>query len=207
MTQTPYRITVHLIECCNCNHGCNCQFAGYPDHGNCEFLQGGEIIEGRFGDVSLGGVRWVTAIAYPGAIHEGNGRVALYIDEKASDQQFSALAMILSGQAGGMPWEALAGTIASLYGPYRAPIEVKVNGTRSSIRVPSKIDLQQTPIRDAVSGEEKEIQLHYPKGGFMWNTGNVCTTSTMLADTGEIRFSHPNGYACYATMTWTNQPK
>jgi hypothetical protein len=22
----PYRIQVHNIEACNCNHGCNCQF-------------------------------------------------------------------------------------------------------------------------------------------------------------------------------------
>ena len=55
--RTPYRVTLHQMECCNCNHGCGCQFAGYPDRGNCEFLIGFEIMDGKFGTVPLAGAR------------------------------------------------------------------------------------------------------------------------------------------------------
>lgn len=205
MAQVPYSITVHNIEACNCTTGCNCQFGGFPDKGGCEAIIGGEVKDGKFGDVSLNGVRYVVAAMYPKAIHEGNGTVAVFIDEKASQAQADAMATILSGQAGGMPWEALAGTIAVLEGPVRKPIEMTVSGTRSSYRIPGVLELRQTPIRDAVSGEEKEVQIVYPKGGFFWNTGNIATTTVLEVNYGPVKFRHGGGFASYSTPTWTNQ--
>jgi hypothetical protein len=204
--RTPYRVTLHQIEACNCSTGCNCQFSGYPDNGGgCDAVIGFELIDGNYGNTPMAGVRAVVALSYPKAIHEGSGRVAVFVDEKASGSQREALLTILTGQAGGMPWEALAGTIAELKGPFFAPIEMSVAGTRSSIRVPGFVELEQTPIRDAVSGEEKEVQIVYPRGGFMWDKGNVCTTVRMKATVEDLRFEHPKGYACYARTKWTNQ--
>jgi hypothetical protein len=90
-------------------------------------------------------------------------------------------------------------------GPVLAPIEMTVNGTKSSFRIPGVLELQQTPIRDAVSGAEKEVQIVYPKGGFFWNVGNIATSASMHCEYGRIRFRHPGGFASYATPTWTNQ--
>ena len=208
MAPVPYRITVHNIEACNCSTACGCQFSGFPtsDDGGCEALIGGEVKEGKYGDVALNGVRYVVAIDYPQAIHRGNGKVAVFIDEKASDQQAEAIALILSGQAGGMPFEALAGTIGVLEGPVRKPIEMKVDGTRSSYRIPGVLELRQAPIRDAVSGQDKEVQIVYPKGGFFWNTGNITTADVLEANYGPVKFRHKGGFASYAVSTWTNQP-
>lgn len=203
--RTPYRVTLHQIECCNCNHGCGCQFAGYPDHGGCDFLLGFEIIDGKFGNVPLAGARGIVACQYPAAIHEGNGKVILFLDRSLKPEQVQAVATILSGQMGGMPWEALAGTIASFTGPVLETIEMTVSGTRSRYRIPGVLEAEQTPIRDAVSGQDKEVHIVYPKGGFFWNDGSVCTTSTMKARYGGVAFEHPGHYACYARTTWTNQ--
>jgi hypothetical protein len=203
--RVPYRIQLHNIEACNCSHGCNCQFGGFPDKGPCEAIIAGEIKEGSYGNVSLAGVRYALALMYPKAIHEGGGKVVLFIDEKATQEQFDAIATILSGKAGGMPWEALAGTIASLEGPIRKPVEIVVNGIRSSVRVPGVLELRQTPIRNPVTGEEKEVQIVYPKGGFFWDVGNVTSSEVMQADYGQVRFRHPGGFASYAVTTWTNQ--
>ena len=38
------------------------------------------------------------------------------------------------------------------------------------------VELEQTPIKDPVSGNEKEMHISYPKGGFLWNDGNIVTT-------------------------------
>ena len=38
--RTPYRVKAESIEACNCQHGCNCQFAGVPNEGKCEFIIG-----------------------------------------------------------------------------------------------------------------------------------------------------------------------
>jgi hypothetical protein len=203
--RTPWQMTVHNIEACNCSPGCNCQFTGFPDKGNCEALIGGEVKEGTYGKVSLAGVRYVIAFIYPKAIHEGGGNVALFIDERASREQADAIAAILSGSAGGMPFEALAGTFASVDGPIRAPIEMTVDGTRSQFRIPGVLQLVQTPLKDAVSGQEKAVQIVYPNGGFFWNVGNVATTATLDCNYGLIRFRHPGGFASYSTPTWSNQ--
>jgi hypothetical protein len=131
--------------------------------------------------------------------------VALFIDERASREQAEAIATILSGKAGGMPFEALAGTFASVDGPIRAPIEMTVDGTRSRFRIPGVLELAQTPLKDAVSGQEKAVQIVYPNGGFFWNVGNVATSATLECNYGLIRFRHPGGFASYSTPTWSNQ--
>src|SRR3954465_3482246 len=122
--KTPYRVKAQSIEACNCQHGCNCQFAGYPNEGKCEFIIGYEVTDGRVGDVSLNGLRAVVAAKYPKAIHEGTGPVVLCVDERASEAHVRALVSVLSGQLGGMPWEALAGTIGKFEGPVRAAVEM-----------------------------------------------------------------------------------
>lgn len=204
-TRTPFRVQADHIECCNCPPGCNCQFAGIPNHGFCEFLLGFHIREGTFGKVKLDGVNFVIVMKYPGAIHEGRGQVVLFVDQKASDEQVNAVAQIASGKQGGMPWEGLAGTVGSFEGPNRAPIELSVKGTQSSFRIPGVLEVRQTPIKDVVSGAEKDVKIVYPKGGFFWNEGSVCTTSTMEVNHKGIQFKHAGCYACTALVTWTNQ--
>jgi hypothetical protein len=66
------------------------------------------------------------------------------------------------------------------------------------------LELKQTPIKDIVSGQDKEVHIVYPKGGFFWNDGNVCTTATMNASHGKLRLAHPGGYAAHAIARWTN---
>src|SRR3972149_2994978 len=154
-TKVAYRIKADSVEACNCQHGCNCQFAGIPNEGKCEFIIAYHVKDGRVGDVSLDGLRFVVAAKYPNAIHKGNGHVALWIDDQATPAQVEAIASVLMGKLGGMPWEALAGTITRLDGPLRAPVEIKADGVRSSVRVPGAIDLRFTPLLNPISGEEK----------------------------------------------------
>jgi hypothetical protein len=203
--KTPYRVKADSIEACNCNHGCNCQFAGFPNEGKCEFVVGFEVKDGRFGDVSLNGLRAAVAAKYPKAIHEGNGHVVLFIDDTASEEQAAAFATILSGKMGGMPWEALAGTIGTFEGPIRKPVEIRAAGERSLIRVPGAIEVQLTPIKDVMSGAEKEVHIVYPKGGFFWNAAAIATTQTMRAEHGDFRLEWPTRYAAAAEVTWSNQ--
>jgi hypothetical protein len=198
-------VKAESIEACSCHHGCNCQFQGIPNEGKCEFIVGFEVKEGLVGDVSLNGVRAVVAAKYPKAIHEGNGHVVLFVDDKASDEQVNAFATVLSGQLGGMPWEALAGTIGKFEGPIRKPVEIKVAGEKSLVRVAGSIELRLTPIRDVVSGEEKEVHIVYPKGGFFWDEGKIATTEAMRAKHGDFGFEWPARYAAAAEVHWTNQ--
>jgi len=60
-----------------------------------------EINRGRYGDVSLDGLAMGFAAIWPKAIHEGNGTVCLFFDERANPQQRGGPEKIASGQDGG----------------------------------------------------------------------------------------------------------
>lgn len=203
--RTKFRVRAQSIEACSCAHGCNCQFEGFPNEGICEFVIGYEVAEGRFGDVDLRGFRAVVVAKYPNAIHEGHGRVVLFVDERGRPEQVNAFASILSGQHGGMPWEALAGTIEHFEGPIARPIDLAVDGQRAHVRIPGAVELETAPLRNPVTGEEKEVHITYPKGGFFWNDGNVVTTRTMRVDHESVRLEWPAKYASTAEVVWTNQ--
>lgn len=203
----PFRVRADSVETCNCQHGCNCQFAGYPNEGKCEFIIGYQVKDGRFGDLSLNGFQAVVAAKYPNAIHEGHGHVVLFVDERASAEQVDAFTTILSGRMGGMPWEALAGTIERFDGPIRKPISMTLNGERSSITIPGAVEVRLVPFKDVVSGAEKEVHIVYPKGGFFWNDARIATTETMRAAHGDLRIDWPHRYAAAAEVNWTNQAR
>lgn len=204
-TRTSYRIKMDHIEACNCQHGCNCQFGGFPNEGKCEFVIGYHIKEGHYGDVDLAGTDVAVIMKYPGAIHEGNGKCVFFVGDGASSEQVDAIGEIWTGRAGGMPWEALAGTFVSQEGPNVRPIEMNVNGKRSSFEVPGVLKLELTPLVDPVTGEEKDVQIRYPKGGFFWDSADCTTSATMHAEYGDIAFSYPGKFASVAVAEWSNQ--
>ena len=200
-----YRVRAQSVESCNCALGCNCYFGGTPNEGICEFIIGYVVQEGRFGDVDLTGVRAVVAAKYPNAIHEGHGHVVLFVDQSASPEQVTALVTILSGQAGGMPWEAIAGTIEKFEGPILRPIEIVTNGQRGQVRIAGTVEVETKPIRNPLAGDQEiEVHMVYPKGGILWNDGNIVTTGTMRVTHGSLRLEWPGKFAVIAEVTWTN---
>ena len=205
LARPTYRVRAQSVEACNCALGCNCYFGGTPNEGICEFIIGYDIQEGRFGDVDLRGVRAVVAAKYPNAIHEGHGHVVLFVDQGARPEQVSALVTILSGQAGGMPWEAIAATIEKFEGPILRPIEIGTNGQRGHVRIPGTVELVTRPIRNPLAGDQEiEVHMVYPRGGILWNDGNIVTTGTMRVTHDSLRLEWPGKFAVIAEVTWTN---
>ena len=202
--RTGYRVRAMTVEACSCAHGCNCQFVGTPNEGKCEFVIGYDVQEGRFGKVDLHGFRAVVAAKYPGAIHEGRGHAVLFVDRESRPEQVEAFATIISGKVGGMPWEALAGTIERFEGPIARPIDMAIAGQRAHIRIADAIEVETTPLKNPVTGDEKEVHIIYPKGGFFWNDGNVVTTRTMRVEHETLRMEWPAKYAATAEVNWTN---
>ena len=204
-TKTHYRIKGVFLETCNCDSGCNCNFGGFPDHGSCEALVGIKIDEGNIGDVDLSGMKVVLAIKWPKAIHEGDGAAAIYIDESASEAQVGGIATILTGQAGGMPWEILATTLSSLDGPNMVSINMDVNGRNSGFSIDGICEAKFTPLINPVTGEENEVHIVFPGGGLIWDDGDNACTSVMKVDTGNFKFDHTGQNAIFAPVDWSNQ--
>ena len=97
MSYVDWSIKGPEVSTCNCDWGCPCQFNALPTHGDCRAAVAMRIDEGHFGDVDLAGVIWAGTFAWPRAIHEGNGESQVVIDDRASEDQRSAILTILSG--------------------------------------------------------------------------------------------------------------
>ena len=72
------------------------------------------------------------------------------------------------------------------------------------MQLPARLQL---PVRGlpVISGQEREVHIVYPKGGFFWNDAAIATTEVMRAEYGDLRLEWPNRYAAAAETNWTNQ--
>ena len=98
MSGEKWSIECDYMESCNCDFGCACNFSGFPNYRRCEALVGYHIRRGNYGNVRLDGVDFIYAASWPRAIHEGNGTMRVYIADRASDEQRSAIAEIAYGR-------------------------------------------------------------------------------------------------------------
>ncbi|TLU67357.1 DUF1326 domain-containing protein [Thalassotalea litorea] len=204
--QQNWSLKMHNIESCSCNHGCGCQFAGFPtsEDGGCQAIIGYEVIEGHLNELDLAGVKMVLVASWPKAMHEGNGDGALFIDKSATAEQVSAMATIMSGQHGGMPVTAIASLFSAFDGPIMADIKLKVNEFNSTVAIDGILEAEQTPHVNPVTGDENRVHITYPGGGFLWNDGKVGRTKALKVNHGNIAFNFDDTFAANAIVNWPN---
>lgn len=200
--QTSWSIKGTWIEACNCDYGCPCNMSGFPTKGNCEGAVALRIEEGRHGDTPLDGVKVIGIARWPGAIHEGNGTLALIVDEGANEDQRNAIVRIFSAEDGGMPFEIIAATMSEVKGPFFAPVSFEDSGTKTKFSAPG-VDVALEPFTNPVTGEEHEARMVLP-GGFIWKEGQICKSArnTAKVDGLEFDWTGQNGY--YTKVDWSN---
>lgn len=197
-----WRIKARYYEACNCAYGCPCNFNGFPTHGNCTGIVAFAVDEGERDGVDLSGLKVAAAIDWPKAIHDGNGRMAVFIDS-ASDDQREAIIPILTGQDGGMPWEILATTISEIKGPFFESVEIEDAGTDSRLRVGDKLVVEMETFTNPVSGERHEVHTVMPNG-FIFTDALVGGTKTARVDADGVSFDCSGNNAYYSRVEWSN---
>ncbi|MDH5354543.1 MAG: DUF1326 domain-containing protein [Gammaproteobacteria bacterium] len=98
---TSWNVKGTYVEACNCEAICPCLVFSPPTEGSCTAMVGWHIDEGLFGDTTLDGLSTALLVHSPGNMKDGNWKVALYVDDRASEEQNQALMGIFSGQSGG----------------------------------------------------------------------------------------------------------
>src|SRR5690348_1568229 len=131
------------VETCSCELMCPGNLS--PDHGaTYDFCRVSLVFDIREGTVEGTDVsdRTVAAIAdTPKVMTEGNWRLGMFVDDRATDEQFDKLVAVFGGQLGG-PMAALTPLVGEMLGVERAPIEVRHDGLRHSVRVGDAIDFE-----------------------------------------------------------------
>ncbi|MEY4174768.1 MAG: hypothetical protein RI900_1933 [Actinomycetota bacterium] len=148
-----------LILNCNCTVFCPCVISlgkHPPTEGYCQAWAGVRIDRGHSGSVDLSGLNVAMLLDIPGKMERGNWTLALWIDDRASDEQFAALETIFRGGARGT-----TGLFNLLVGEYlgaeRAPVEFVTDGDTRSLSVGRIIQGEVKPIAGARSGEEVSV--------------------------------------------------
>lgn len=176
------------VEDCNCDHGCPCNFNGFPTCGLCRSLVLNSISEENDGDVKLNGVDIVIAASWPKAIHEGNGTVQLYVSKHAEEVQRDAVRNIFTCKAKGEgPFALFALTSKYILEPQYVDIRKRIDGKKSSLSVPGVIDVQVESFKNPVTGEDQETIIQLPKG-FIFKMGQAAKSKLIKISTPHFNF-------------------
>ena len=122
------------MEACTCEAVCPCTMLSDPTEGTCTGMVAWHIDQGSFNGTTLDGLTVVVALHTPGNMADGDWKVALYLDDRASPQQQEALGTIFGGEAGGHP-----ANLAEFIGEVRAvkavPLTFETDGKNGRIRI------------------------------------------------------------------------
>jgi len=99
------------------------------------------IREGEIEGTDIAGLKVAAIADTPKVMTDGNWRLGVFVDERATDEQLDKLVQVFGGQLGG-PMAALAPLVGEMLGVERAAIEVHDDGLRHSVRVGDVIDFE-----------------------------------------------------------------
>jgi len=196
---------------CNCDPGCPCDFNQAPTKGQCEGMIGMRIDKGHFGDVTLDGLKYASAVWWPGRIDEGDGHVLPIVDEAANDEQRSALLTIMSGEAGGTLFEIFAAVCPHVREPVFVPIEFEfdIDSRTGRFRAGDVIETEIETLRGIDPPDPYRVLVKIP-GGFEY-TGEDDDAETALAKSLKVRggeeldFEHTDGHSSMAFVKYEGQ--
>ena len=154
-TSPDWRLEGDYFDGCNCKSICPCIFALHPTEGDCKGLAAWHIEKGRFtngtnnegpnnNSINLADLNVVVSVHAPGHMLTGpKWKIALYLDEKANNDQKDALTKIFTGQVGGDFFVEMLSRTGEILGTRSVPIEFNIEGKmRRKIRIPSIAEME-----------------------------------------------------------------
>ena len=92
-----YQLEGKLLEVCDCNVLCPCWIGENADNGTCDAVVAYQIDKGTVDGTNVSGLALALLVFIPGNIMQGNWRVGVVVDDKASPTAGGA-AQRLDGQ-------------------------------------------------------------------------------------------------------------
>lgn len=190
---------------CNCNVGCPCQFNSLPSHGHCRAYMFMQIDEGRFGEVSLDGLRWGGLFAWPGPIHLGGGTAMVVVEERASPAQRAAIEAVASGQEtdpGSLITQVFSTTLSSVLPTQVRPIDLSIDmkARTARLRVPGLLDGAADAIRNPVTGQPHVVSVKLPNG-FEYSEAEFLRGTAKTSGPIELHFEGTHAHV--AKVHWS----
>ena len=147
-TRVVYSLHGTLLEACSCNVLCPCWIGEDPDGGTCDAFVSYHFDKGEIDGVDVSGLNIVNVAQIPGNVLQGNWRVAIHIDSRATPEQKEAILNAFSGKLGG-PLADLGQLIGEILSVDDVDIEHTVVGGAGTIDVPGIVHAEMEPYRSA----------------------------------------------------------
>ncbi|HLZ21418.1 MAG TPA: DUF1326 domain-containing protein [Ktedonobacterales bacterium] len=201
-----WRIVGDYFENCNCDVVCPClvstsaPMTSRPTTGACEVAFGFHVNSGQYGAVALDGLNAAMIARTPGPMADGNWSVALYVDERANEQQRAALQAIFLGENGG-PISQLTPLVSNALGVRAVPITFSIEGKRRSIEIPGVMSMAVKPLPSLDPSHEIQAENAHPFAPAVALA--VGDSNSTWADYG-MRWDNSGKNGHYAGITWSN---
>jgi len=144
-----WRLEGTYIENCNCDVVCPCGASGFAapaDYDRCNAVLAWHIDSGEVDGTDVSDLSAVLVLDSPRQMSEGNWRIGVFMDERASDEQAEKLRGIFSGQMGG-PLANLVPLISENLRMEVAAIEHIDDGLRHRVKVGDAIEVEIEDLR------------------------------------------------------------
>ena len=187
-----------VLVACNCDWGCPCNFQARPSRGHCEGGWVWRIEKGHALETSLDGLGIALFCKWPGAIHDGGGQAVCYIDDRANDDQRTALARLLRGELGG-PWGIFIKTYALAEPVYRR-FDLQIAGHATRAHIDGILELELQHIRNPVTQAELHPEAVLPEGLIVKRAGLAMSRVFRLR--GRVEFDHSGQYAAFGRFDY-----
>lgn len=194
-----WRANGTVLIACNCDWGCPCNFNARPSRGYC---QGGWIWvfdRAHVGDVQLDGLGLAVFAKWPGAIHEGGGHAACYVDDRADVPQRAALERLLHGELGG-PWAIFIKTY-DLAAPALARFNVDLAQYATTARLGNAVFLTLQTMRNPVTQAEVHPEIVLPEGLVVKRAAVAASKEFRVGTPVEI--DHSGQYAAFGQFDYS----
>lgn len=154
-----WNVSGSYFEACNCEAICPCIVLSPPTTGECTAVVGWHIDDGTFEGLDISDLNVALAVHAPGHMATTMWRAAVYLDDRATEEQTAALGSIFSGASGGHP-AVLGAHIGEVLGVASAPIAFEVDGSSRSLRIGEVGAVKATAMATGQGGQPITVQNH-----------------------------------------------
>jgi hypothetical protein len=138
-----WNLSGSYFETCSCELMCPCNMSF--DHGAtydyCRVTLVFNIKAGEIEGTDVSGLTVAAIVDSPKVMTDGNWKLGMFVDDRATDEQLEKLTAVFGGQKGG-PMEALGPLVGEILGVERARIEVEEDGLSHSVRIGDAVDFE-----------------------------------------------------------------
>lgn len=191
------------FENCSCDMVCPCTTSGLSepaDYERCQVVLAFHVDSGAVEGVDVSNLSVAVLADTPQLMADGNWRVGLFMDEKASKEQADKLAGVFSGQLGG-PMGMVAPLVGEMLGIEVAAIEYTDDGRHHRLKIGDAVDIE---VEDFVPPANPEGEVSKLTGMFhpANSTLTIARATASRVNAFGLEFSNKGKNGHSAPFSW-----